>query len=153
MKATRRSALRRWRSLLFAALLLIGGHRAAFVASDLWWDLPFDSRVWQSENHLHGQLGFRRSAKEMRRARMVDDLVDNHLRTGMNRDEVVSLLDTELGDGTGEGSLLSYPLIWPGPYPRQWQHHFVSVIRWGSWDPSLRLAFGPGGSLQRIRVR
>lgn len=112
-------------------------------------DMPFDPETWQTltVEKSAGPL-WSISVGENTRARMVDDLLANHVRVGMSSDEVMGLLGRY--DCGGDG-FRGYALV-HGPRLDQ---AVVSFLRWGTFDPALELEFNeaPGGlKLARVSV-
>ena len=134
----------RWRRrLLLAAALVMLVAVAPFLA----WGpaLRFDAAAWR-ETELSG-MGVPRGWSNTR-ARMLDDLLANHLRPGMSRAEV----DVLLGRPHEAGELLSgssggvsatgwyYHLLWAPRLDQQ----LVAWCKWRSVDPMLEVSLVDG---------
>jgi hypothetical protein len=127
---------------------VVGGGIAVLVL--LWGlavrDQPFDAAVWQSVHFGGGPLGSMPPPGEIRRARMLDDLLRSSLQTGMSEFEVTRLLgEPESGDGTDPaGDIATYFLV-DRPH---WYQALPLLLRWRTTQPVLRIRFGAQGVLR-----
>jgi alpha-L-arabinofuranosidase len=55
--------------------------------------VPFDQKVWLENNKVGNGL------EKNPRAKMIDDLITNHLKKGMEKSEIIDLLGTPYKDG------------------------------------------------------
>lgn len=127
------SSTRRTRRLslwpLVVLLLVVAG---LLVIQGQWRGVPFDSRDWMGQKLTSG-VGLPQPGINVR-ARMVGDLVDNHLRVGMTRRQAEELLGEEDcgGDGVSMYCLIIRPSFGQKAYAR---------VRWGDADPYLTLTY------------
>jgi len=106
----------------------------------------FDDDMWRELRavHLGGPLGSMAPGGDNRRARMLGDLLQRHLRIGMSQAEAKALL----GDAGAEGDDLAYYDLLHQPNLAQ---QFYSLVRWGTVYPYLRVEF-EHGVLSRVSV-
>ena len=110
--------------------------------------LAFDRAEWLRLEDPTGILFSHLPGGNNTRARMVDDLMADHLRLGMSKAEVEELLgrpsEAYGGGGSSTGGVwydeLYYPLLWM-PRPDQ---KLVSRLKWGPADPRLIVSLEDG---------
>jgi hypothetical protein len=139
--------LRTERFALFGAgsSVLMGG--VLVVTTSVPRPVLFNSQVWKDSATFIAQ-GYGGPNVDSR-ARMVDDLLRNHLRAGMPNDHVISILGSgDEGGGEAVGSVVYYYLYL---YPTKLQQ-IASWFRWRSRSPRLKLSF-LGGKLTSAVVQ
>lgn len=96
-------------------------------------DIAFDSDAWRGA-FWDGQGGFPVLQPDATRARMVNDLLANHLKPGMSRAEVEALKLGYSAEGGGPTDWVSFVDLFQAATPRQ---RLEAILRWGSPNPRL----------------
>lgn len=140
--------MRRW---LWGGLVVLLGAGALVAGSFLVWgpSLPFDSQAWLSLEDPAGPLWSMMPGRDNRRARMLDDLLANHLRPGAAWPPLKRLLGRPGAEG--DGTKL-YSLLWRATPDQE----LVAWAKWHTIDPVLDVEVredAAGGHVTEASVR